>query len=272
MKAGQYLFVALFLSSLIGFIGCEFSKKVYNKTSDAIDNVNIFSYQDDIALGKQVSDEIANNPSDFPVLSKSKNKEVYNYIEKLKNIILNSGELKYKSEFVWEVTIIDDDETLNAFATPGGYIYIYTGLIKFLDGEDELLGVLGHEMAHSDQRHSTRQLTKTYGIAFLLDAVLGDRDALEQVVIGLTQLSFSRSHETEADEFSVKYLCNTNYNAAGSADFFRKMEGQPTPPEFLSTHPNPEDRVENIEAMKNEFSCSGRQTKETEYNRIKAKL
>lgn len=272
MKLGHTYVIAFFLISIFGIVGCEFTKKVYSKTSDALSDVNIFSYKDDIELGKQLSEEIANSPKEYPVLDKSKNREVYQYVNKLKNVILKSDDLKYRTEFAWDVIIIENDTILNAFAAPGGYIYVYTGLIKFLEGEDELLGVLGHEMAHADQRHGTRQLTKTYGIAFLLDATLGNSGAIEQILVGLSQLSFSRSHEREADEYSVKYLCSTNYNAAGSADFFRKMEGQPVPPEFLSTHPNPEDRVKNIEGLKVELNCSGSNTNVTEYNKIKAKL
>ena len=67
-----------------------------------------------------------------------------------------------------DLRIIHDDSTLNAFCTPGGYIYIYTGILKFLDSEDEFAGVLGHEIAHADLRHSTRQMTKQYGVQILL--------------------------------------------------------------------------------------------------------
>jgi len=73
---------------------------------------------------------------------------------------------KHKDDFAWQVKIIDDPETLNAFATPGGYIYVYTGLIKFLDTEDQLAGVMGHEIAHADLRHSTRQMTSSYGVSY----------------------------------------------------------------------------------------------------------
>jgi predicted Zn-dependent protease len=163
----KYIILSLVFIS-VALMSCEFMKKAYNTSSDAVANVNVFPYTQDIELGKQVQQEIAANPTEYPVLAKNSNRQVYQYIDGLKNTILNSGQLKYKDEFEWEVTLIDDDETLNAFATPGGYIYIYTGLIKFLDSEDELIGVLGHEMAHSDRRHSTRQLTKSLGLSILL--------------------------------------------------------------------------------------------------------
>ena len=253
-------------------VSCQFMKKAYNTSSDAVSNINVFPYTQDIELGKQVKNEIASKPSEFPVLPKSGNSKIYQYMEDLKKTIINSGKLKYGKEFAWEITIIDDDKTLNAFATPGGYIYIYTGLIKFLDSEDQLIGVLGHEMAHSDRRHSTRQLTKSLGLSILLDAVLGQRDAVEQILGQLAGLKFSRSHESEADEFSVMYLCGTSYNSDGAAGFFEKMLNQPTPPEFLSTHPSPANRVEEMAAMEKSLNCTGDQKNVNRYNQMKALL
>ncbi len=236
--------------------------------------LNVFSIQDDIALGQQVSQQIAGDPQQFPILPEATNKEVYNYIRGLTNKILNSGEVKYRNEFAWEVKIIDDDNTLNAFAAPGGYIYVYTGLIKYLDSEDQLAGVMGHEIAHADKRHSTRQLTKLYGLSALLAIATGNSEpgALEQLALGLVSLKFSRNHETEADTYSVKYLCRTPYNAAGAAGFFEKLEGRSSPPVFLSTHPDPGNRVRNINEQKRDFRCTGSQTNRTEYARIKKLL
>jgi len=237
--------------------------------------LNFFSIEQDIELGRQVSQEINSNPSEYPILREQGNEEVYRYVRRLTDQILNSGKVKYRNEFAWEVKIIDDPETLNAFATPGGYIYVYTGLIKFLDSEDELAGVMGHEIAHADQRHSTEQMTKAYGLQMLLSTVTGQSDpgTIQQIALGLASLNFSRSHESEADEYSVIYLCGTSYNAAGAAGFFRKMEdGGGRPPQFLSTHPDPGNRVEAIDNKAQEMGCRGRNTNQSEYNRIKQLL
>lgn len=235
---------------------------------------NLFPVEEDIKLGKQVSAEIASKPEEYPILDPNQYNEVYTYINKMKATILNSGKVKYKNEFTWDIKVIHDDETLNAFCTPGGHIYIYTGLIKFLDSEDQLAGVLGHEMGHADLRHSTRQMTKMYGVDLLASAVLGEQEALKQITTALIGLKFSRSHETEADNASVTYLCPTPYNSAGAAGFFEKIsaEGGGGSLEFLSTHPNPDNRVENINSKKSELSCSGTNTYESEYNRIKNTL
>src|SRR5699024_7574846 len=120
---------------------------------DKNNNFNIFSVDDDKQLGLQVKEEIANNPTEFPILSEEEYPEAYEYLNGIVDRILSSEDIGYRDEFAWEVYIIDKD-VLNAFAVPGGYIYVYTGLIKYLDKEDDLAGVLAHEIAHVDQRHS----------------------------------------------------------------------------------------------------------------------
>ncbi len=211
--------------------------------------INIFSLNDDIELGKQVSEEIAANPQEYPLLDPNKYSAAYAHLQRITDNILNSGQVQYKDKFAWETHIINDDSTLNAFCTPGGYIYVYTGLIKYLESEDELAGVMGHEIAHADRRHSTNAMTRQYGIQLLLDIVFGqDKGALARVAVELKELQYSRDAEREADKYSVIYLYPTDYDARGAARFFEKLlaNGNSGGPQFLSTHPNPENRVENI--------------------------
>jgi len=255
MKLLLSLFTAI---SLLFSVGCK--------------SVNLFSLDQDRQLGAQVNQEILSNPKEYPVLPERGNEEVYRYIRGITNKILNSGQVEHKDEFVWEVRIIDDNNTLNAFATPGGYIYVYTGLIKYLDTEDALAGVMGHEIAHADKRHSTQALTKQYGVTTLIQiATGGSSGQLGQIAAGLAGLKFGRAAETEADTYSVIYLCPTSYEADGAAEFFRKLEagGGSRPPEFLSTHPNPGNRVANIEKQANERQCRASGSSTTDYQRIK---
>lgn len=109
---------------------------IFLAACDKNDNVVLFSINDDKELGAQVSEQIENDTT-FNLMSRSEYPEAYAYLDGMVNEILNSGEVTYRDEFVWEVTLIDNDSTLNAFATPGGYIYVYTGLIKYLDNADD---------------------------------------------------------------------------------------------------------------------------------------
>ena len=236
--------------------------------------VNLFTVQQDKDLGAQVAAEIDGNPNEYPLLDSAQYKDVYAFVYKVRDKILNSGNVDFKDDFNWRLRIIHDDSTLNAFCTPGGYIYIYTGILKFLESEDEFAGVLGHEIGHADMRHSTRQMTTMFGVQILLDVLAGDRAAIKQVTGALIGLKFSRKHETEADSKSVEYLCPTDYNAAGGAGFFEKIQamGGSRTPEFLSTHPDPGDRIEHFHNAAITSGCQGRNDYKTEYQQMIAKL
>lgn len=260
MRRGHLLIVGLVFS--LSFWTCK--------------SFNAFTIDQDKQLGDQVAAEIAGKPKEYPILPEAANSQLYAYVRSLINTILNTGKVVNKNNFVWSVKIIDDPKTLNAFCTPGGHIYVYTGLIKYLDSEDQLLGVLGHEIAHADLRHSTEQLTKQYGVSILADALGGNKTALAQIATsvagGLAGIQFTRVDEAEADKQSVIYLCPTPYNAAGAAGFFEKMNasGGKQLPEWLSTHPNPSNRIENIKKTKQEMGCTGTKTNVAEYARMKA--
>ena len=260
-KIFQFLVITI---TIFSFSGCEVVQK-------SASGINLFTIQQDKDLGLQVSQEIESNTAQYPILAEQGNERLYQYIRKITANILNSGKVKYKDEFAWQVKIINDSKTLNAFATPGGYIYVYTGLIKYLDSEDHLAGVMGHEIAHADLRHSTRQLTKMKGISVLVEAALGKTGAVKDIAAALANLKFSRTHESESDAQSVIYLCGTSYNADGAAGFFEKIqaEGGSSGPEFMSTHPSPNNRVANIKKKKQELGCTGNKSYKTEYARMK---
>ena len=232
--------------------------------------VNLFTLQDDIALGEQVRSEIESDSSGMELLDSTAHSKIYGYLYGIRDSLLNSGQVRYKNQFPWRIRIIKDDSTLNAFCAPGGYIYIYTGILKYLDAEDQLAGVLGHEMGHADLRHSTRQLTKMYGVQTIISLIACDRELVKQVTSSLIGLSFSRTHEKEADECSVRYLCPTHYNSDAGALFFEKIskEGGVRPPEILSTHPDPGNRVEAYRTHKQTYGCIGELNQAERYQKM----
>ena len=136
--------------------------------------INIFSLDDDIKLGQQVRDEIAGDLSQYPVLDRSQYAASYAYLEQIRDNILNGGNVDNKDKFEWQVHIIQDDKTLNAFVTPGGYIYVYTGLIKFLQNEDQLAQCALAPAVQAAQRKNARRET----------AFKADVDILEDTEIG----------------------------------------------------------------------------------------
>jgi len=207
----------------------------------------------DVKLGNQSKAFIDENPSQFKILERKKASFAYTRIEAIRDEILASGLVKNKENFNWELHIVQDDSVLNAFCLPGGYIYVYTGLIKYLKSEAALAGVIGHEMAHADERHSVQQMVKNMGIGILLQFIFGvDNAGLVNMGANLLSLSFSRSDESEADALSVKYLYPTSYDAKGASHFFEQLEKDKQTEkilEFISTHPNPDNRVREIEKV-----------------------
>jgi predicted Zn-dependent protease len=267
MKKIQYLLFALIM---VLATGC----------TDKNDNFIISTIDRDIELGLQVSEEIRNNPTQYPILDKAEYTEAYSYIENLLDIVLETGEVQYKEEFAWEIYIIEDDSVLNAFATPGGYVYFYTGLIKYLDEEDDLMGVMGHEIAHSDLRHTIQNIEDQQGLSFLLSLLTGDdpsqlTEIAGQVAGTLAGLSFSRKFESEADDRSVEYLAKTKYACNGAFSFFQKLldaDASGSTPEFLSTHPNPADRVADINNKASQIGCNINQLAPASYADFKKML
>ncbi len=223
--------------------------------------------QADVILGDYIKNSILNDPMTYPLLDRSTNQGIYDYISDLTDTIFKSGLINNKDKFNWEVRIIKKDSQINAFATPGGYLFIYTGLLKFIKSEDEFIGVLGHEMAHSDLRHITKRLIKILGIEILSKIIRGEASPsdIEQVAKTLIVLKFSRCYEKESDNYSVRYLCNRSYNAAGAASLFERMLDFPAPPEFLSSHPSNSNRIRDINRVKSELGCAGVETYATRY-------
>ncbi len=215
------------------------------------DGVNLFSPEDDAKLGLQLQGEIASNPNEYPVLN---NAEVTSYCQGIVNQILLSPKIKYRNTFKYQVTVIKNDNVVNAFALPGGYIYVYTGLLKFLDNEATLAGVLAHEIAHCERRHATQRLTKMYGVGILLDIVLGKNpsktvEIAANLLAGLAFLKNSRDDEYEADDYAYEYLKSTQWYPGSLIFFFdkvKKNEGSTFLEVLLSTHPLSQDRIDKL--------------------------
>jgi beta-barrel assembly-enhancing protease len=257
----------LMVSGIILLTGC----------SKGDSSINIFSVDDDIALGQQSDQQIRNNPAAYPILDSTQNPGAYQHLYRVRNEILASGKLIYTDRFAWRCAIIKNDTIRNAFCLPGGYMYVYTGLIKLLDDEAQFAGVMGHEMAHADRRHTTDQLTVSYGLDLLLGIVTGSNTGQLAVIIadlaaGLGTLAYSRLDENESDKYAVQYLYVTEYDAASLSGFFTKIESESQPPAFLSTHPSPDNRIQNIT---DEFNALGGVHGETfpeRYAQFKASL
>ncbi len=234
---------------------------------------NYISTEVDVEMGKSAQNQYDAIYAD-QILDEKENKELYNSINLIKERILKSGNVTHADAFKWDLKIINDT-VLNAFCLPGGKIYVYTGLINYLDNEAQLAGVLGHEIAHADKRHSIDNMAKELGLSALISLVFGDGSSLINIAQNLIGLKFSRDNEAQADEYSVNYLYNTVYDASEANGFFEKLEKDNQTQEvseFLSTHPAPENRKQvMLEHWKKLGGKKGKKFEEN-YSRIKSLL
>jgi beta-barrel assembly-enhancing protease len=145
---------------------------------------------------------------------------------------------------------VAQDNSINAFATLGGFVYVTTGLLQSTNGDEaELAGVLAHEVGHISARHSIQQM-KQAAIAQTGSAVLGlDQNTLVNIGVGLASRSYGRDDEYEADRLGVRTLARAGYPADALPRFLRKLYSANSMPEFLSTHPGPQNRVARLEQM-----------------------
>lgn len=247
---------------------------------------NLFSVSDDVKLGEDLDKEIRSNPKEYPLLTNRP--DITSYVSDIGKYILNtSPKIEYKNVFPYKFQVINDT-IVNAFCTPGGFIYVYTGLMKFVDNEATLAGVVAHEIAHAERRHMTQRLTSYYGVSMLMNLVLGSNPnaAIEiaaNLFVGLGFLANSRSDEEEADNYSIKYLMTSKYYPGGIQYFFDKILAKQRKAgtegggldRLLSTHPLPQDRIENVKAQLKKNKIVADSTKgiyRDEYQIFKSKL
>jgi beta-barrel assembly-enhancing protease len=210
----------------------------------------LISDEQEFQLGFQVHEELKTQQTKF-----SEDPEIINYVNRLASKLKPQAEADRKLEWMWFV--IDDPNTVNAFATPGGRIYVYTGLIKAAETEAEIIGVLGHEMGHVVARHGSRQLVGQLGLQTVAKMALGqDASDVAQVAASLAGkgalLAYGRGMELESDEIGARYSSRAGYDPNGLASFFEKLKAKGEQPAFLvflSSHPPNDERISKVKEL-----------------------
>lgn len=222
---------------------------------------NIVSESQEISIGQQSHQEIIRQFG------------VYDEKPELTRLVQNVGQrLAAASErphLPWTFTVLDSP-MVNAMALPGGYIYITRGMLENINSEDELAGVLGHEIAHVTARHSAQQISRSQLAQFgmVLGAVIAGPQVAQQygqlaeLGIGLLFQRYSRAHETEADLLGTGYLARTNFNPIGAERMLMTLQRLDKNPasgidRYFLSHPDPAKRVRDVRAKVAELSGTG---------------
>lgn len=212
---------------------------------------NIFTPEQDIEMGREAAREIERSK---PLV---RDDELTGYLTRIGSCLAQSP---HAGQFPFRFHIVRD-KAINAFAFPGGPIYVNSGLLATMDSETELAGVLAHEMSHVALRHGTHQVTKSLPItaaAAFFGAVIGDDTTLAKLgQLGINfgaqsvLLHYSRESESEADLNGAQIMNDSGYNPIGMAQFFEKLQAEGTQPSgastFLSDHPAPGNRVQSVQ-------------------------
>ncbi len=231
-----------------------YAKRSVNPVTGETQHIGM-SAEQEIALGLQAAPEMAQQHGGL-----SPNAQARALVEQVGRKLVGAAALDQKTDYRFQFHLLADPQTVNAFALPGGPMFITEGLMRRLRTEGELAGVLGHEIGHVVERHSAEHITKQELTQGLTGAAViatydpnnpsSQRTAAVAVMIGnLLNMKYGRDDELESDKWGVKLTAKAGYDPRGMLGVMEVLgqasQGQ-APPEFMSTHPNPENRAQRI--------------------------
>lgn len=246
----RVLFASLVLAPLAGLAGC-----VTNPATGK-QQLNFLSREQEIALGAEAMPQLVNQYG-----GEVRGAELRSYFQRVARELTPHVEEKYR-DLPWEFTLLDSD-VINAFALPGGKVFVTRGLAARMTNEAQLAGVLGHEIGHvtaehADQRVSRNMMIQLGAVGVSIAAGESDSEWARAAVpflisgAGVFALSYDREEELEADRLGMRYMHRAGYNPIGQLQLMRILRdaaGNARQPEFLSTHPHPETRIAKIEEI-----------------------
>ena len=235
---------------------------------------NLFSKEQDVQLGEANAKQVT---AQYQVAN---NQFLQDYVRRVGSRLAAAPEAR-QSGFEFRFTVLNVSD-INAFALPGGPMFIYSGLLKACDNEAQLAGVMGHEMSHVILRHGTHEASKANLIelpALLAGSLIGNSTVtgkLARMGLGLGAnsfiLKFSRDAESEADALGSHLMSEAGYDPVQMARFFEKLAGGPHPPQMLSDHPNPGNRERAIRAEMQTLPARSYGYETGEFQRMKSEV
>lgn len=239
-----------------------------------ISQMNLVSEEEELQMGAQFASELEKE------LKFITDPEVVGYVDRVGQSIVRVSK---RNNIPYKFHVVDSDE-VNAFAVPGGYLYVNRGLIEKAANESELAGVMGHEIGHVVGRHSARQMTQQYGLQMIAGLALGQNPGmLAQVTAGLlangAMMRYSRDMESEADTYGVQELYDAGIDPSGLPSFFDKLEemsggaGGGSIEKYFSSHPNPGARAASTRSQIAALAAKPSLKKDSpDFQKIRAKV
>lgn len=251
----NFRFIIALVILAVTLIGYFFNTSV-NPVTGEKQHVNMTADQE-IALGLQATPQM-----EAQYGGESPDARATAAVQQVGQRLVQANNLDQRTTYRYQFHLLADDQTINAFALPGGQVFITMGLLKNLTSEAQLAGVLAHEVGHVVARHSAEQVAKsqlTQGLTGAAAIAAYDpnhpasgiaKAAAAAMIAKLVTLRFSRNDELQADDFAVKFTPQAGYDPSAMIGVMQMLDRQSSgsnPPEFMSTHPSPGNRIEELQ-------------------------
>jgi predicted Zn-dependent protease len=260
----------LLVPILLAFTGACATSPIQKEAAETL-----ISPQDEVDLGKQVRAEVLKNEK------VSDNQDVQKYVQGVGNKIVELNKDRLPKEFKPTFTVLENDQ-INAFAIPGGDIFVYTGLLRAVENEAELASVLSHEMGHVVERHAAQGMVAQLGLGTIAELIVGKNPStLAQIGTSIAANGFlvrnTQSMERQADQVGMKTMIASGWDPHQMIAFFNKLAAQqghaPSALEaFLSSHPPPADRAQYLTKELDDAGNPGGKTNPDAIAHIKSEL
>lgn len=233
---------------IAGFTICKYySNSQFNEVTGETQHVSITPEQE-IALGL----------NSYPAMIEQygglhPDADAQKFVKEVGQRIVQNSDAR-QTPYQYDFHLLNDPQVINAFALPGGQVFITQALFNKLDSEDQLAGIFGHEIGHVVARHGAERIAKeelTQGLTGAAVVASGDYNTAQaaQMIAGLVNMSYGRDQELASDDLGVRFMLQAGYDPEALVEVMKILEeasGGQRQPEFMSTHPSPENRVQKI--------------------------
>ncbi len=252
----RLLYPVILLSALLLFVGCATVPLTERKSLNLVPQSQILTLSLD-QYSKVIGQSKLSRDRKKVKMVRRVGKRIAGAAE---DFLRRSGMEDRINDYKWEFNLIEDKKMVNAWCMPGGKVAVYTGILPYTRNEKGLAVVVGHEVAHAIARHGNERMSQGLLVnlgGMALSVALAEKPALTRQLsmaafglgasVGIL-LPYSRTHESEADRIGLTLMAMAGYDPREAVPFWRRMNKKTgaRPPEFLSTHPAPETRIEDI--------------------------
>lgn len=240
-------------------------------------NLETFSPEEQTTIGARLQDAVLNDSPNFPLLSLDNaedQKALEDYVNSLIKTVAITAPVVNRNFYNWNVTIVHDDDERNLFTVPGGHFFVYTGLLRYLESESELLALLAHEMMYIDKDLTIGSLKEEFGGNAMSDLLLGkDVAEIDNMGLWLRDVKYSEVKVIEADAFAIDIICPFLYHKGGLKSVIERVkDNAEANVAWAEKRPSAINRLDEMERILGDCGHSGGDLFTDRYQSMIAKL